>query len=79
VVRLSSARAKIRVVDGRSTDFWDPWCLGTTGVAAAGRGIDYVAEVVVEVGEGFGCMTEVVEEVSEGFGCMTEVAVEDWC
>jgi hypothetical protein len=69
----------VRVVDGRPTDFWDPWCLGMAGVVAAGGRIDYVAEVVVEVGEGFDCMTEVVEEVGEGFGCMTEVAVEDWC
>jgi hypothetical protein len=57
-VRLGNARAKVRVVDGRLTDFWGLWCQGMAGVMVASWGIGYVAEVA-EVDEGFGCMTEV--------------------
>jgi hypothetical protein len=48
----------VRVVGGRTTDFWDLWCQSTAGVVVVGGGIGYM----VEVSEEFGCMTEVVVE-----------------
>jgi hypothetical protein len=63
VVRLGSVRAKVRGVGGQLVDFWDMWCQDVAEVAVGGKGIGYVAGVVVGFDEVFGYIAE----------------LEDWC